>query len=930
MKVRAPMLLLALICVVALYGRSAGLFRGLHASPAYIFHSDSSRQVAELNEFLHNKYFHYAANRTHDGYPYFLNHFDEWILRIAWPAYRATQTFFSPDNPAPPLPDRLSLFFCARSLRVLYGLAVVLLVYATARAMRLGRPAALFASLAVALAPVSIAISHSATGDIGTDLFSSLALLFLARFAKADRKGWLILLGIAIAFTFASKYHGVLVALPAFLYFLPRLNRAPRGPTLASASMIAFAFLFGLAVAMPHLVTAWDRSTHDILAYLAYVKNHRVDEAFLQQSFLSRAWFGITTNTIPVLGALGIVLAVLALAGTAHAAVTLMRGFRSDAEPNPEQRRVAIAFAICMYPWIVIALALAGKRNVQPFHFSFVQIPLALGAAYCVDTAWRQGSSVRRIACGLLVSLALLELGHTANRETYFWKREDSRRIAKIFDADVMRFGMRSEKWPHNSEHVVKKLFLEPSNPSVFRNRPRCIVTDDPEYWASNHVPLCATVPFPNAPYWIFCNGPVFLRNDRLFHVPTREKTLRELVLYTQPARIRMGIRSASHPIDLTINLGGDRQRVRMAPNDQQIVAFEPVRWQHAAPARNVDEDIYRVPLEIHSRAGDAWTSILDDERAALNFRTFGFTDVDTVRERLAHYRSAPDNNPIENAYYVSAEKGYDVTIGADDTTTLDLFPLQTVLGNGAYVLALELTAVREDMVFDVVVADPVTGIELSQTAQQLTVPAGSSGATYRFVKPYAPYRCTVRLRSRSGGGRLVGWSLRPDAQKIETDLQHALVTGKLPEWSARFDSSWKACESGRDAIATFRGTCELLDLQIPDELRPGQTFEITCCVRLEGFPAATLPESAFFVHMIDGNGVVVAVFGWGLANCVYESAAAPRQIHVLSADIVPGTYEIKAGMWNPRLRSRYLAESEALPVDHANRLIKIGRILVK
>ena len=217
------------------------------------------------------------------------------------------------------------------------------------------------------------------------------------------------------------------------------------------------AIVWGAELFAEHLAAASSRLGVSAFALALLLAGAEPEELATVATASARGVDGVAFGD--VIGANAAV-ATLALAVTAHAAVKLMRGLRSGAEPNPEQRRDAITFAICMYPWIVIALALAGKRNVQPFHFSFVQIPLALGAAYCLDTAWRQGSLARRLACGLVVSLALLELGHTASREPYFWKREDSRRIAKIFDTDVMRFGMRSEKWPHDSEHVVKKLFV--------------------------------------------------------------------------------------------------------------------------------------------------------------------------------------------------------------------------------------------------------------------------------------------------------------------------------------------------------------------------------------------------------------------------------------------------------------------------------------
>lgn len=199
---------IALTLIVALYLRSAGLMRGLNEG--FIFHPDVPKQVHALSNYLHGNYIWYVGSRFYDGYPYGLNHVDEWIIRMVYLFIRPIHDHLNIESVRLDHPAGAALYFWVRCLRLIYGMIVVILGLLVSRRLFQSRPAALAAAFLLALAPLSFTVTHFATGDIGVDLFIAAMLAALCAYARNRFGRWLLLAGFFCGCAFACKYQGAL------------------------------------------------------------------------------------------------------------------------------------------------------------------------------------------------------------------------------------------------------------------------------------------------------------------------------------------------------------------------------------------------------------------------------------------------------------------------------------------------------------------------------------------------------------------------------------------------------------------------------------------------------------------------------------------------------------------------------------------------
>ncbi|MDP8218558.1 MAG: hypothetical protein P9M03_07525 [Candidatus Theseobacter exili] len=201
---KARITVLLFILGLAFYCRSAGLMKGLESG--YIIHPDSPKQVEAISFYLKGEYLWYKDILNYDGYPYFMNHIDEWIIR---PSYSIIKWFKKLLDPAANPPERAyNLFFWARMLRCLYGVLLVLLSYIISRKIFSSIYLSFLVTLLSALAPLSITVSHSVTGDIGLDLFTAITILILLTYAS--RRYFLSALSVRnkLRFGFCSQISG--------------------------------------------------------------------------------------------------------------------------------------------------------------------------------------------------------------------------------------------------------------------------------------------------------------------------------------------------------------------------------------------------------------------------------------------------------------------------------------------------------------------------------------------------------------------------------------------------------------------------------------------------------------------------------------------------------------------------------------------------
>src|SRR3954471_701364 len=124
----------------------------------------------------------------------------------------------------------------------LMGVATVALVYDLVR-RRFGRAAGFAGGLALALTPITVAISRHNNPDALLILCSTAALWFVVRAFADGRTRWLVLAGVCVGLGFEAKMAAALLVVPAiaaaWLWVAPRGRRVAVGQLLAGgAAMI--------------------------------------------------------------------------------------------------------------------------------------------------------------------------------------------------------------------------------------------------------------------------------------------------------------------------------------------------------------------------------------------------------------------------------------------------------------------------------------------------------------------------------------------------------------------------------------------------------------------------------------------------------------------------------------------------------------------
>ncbi|MCC5845194.1 MAG: glycosyltransferase family 39 protein [Verrucomicrobia bacterium] len=205
--------------LLAFYFRASGLFHGLDERS--VFHPDTPKQIQNLDEGLRNNHLNYYGNWFYDGYPYGLNRMDEAVIRVTRavvlaPLYRLTH---GQDHSLPP-PSRWRLFYYTRILRLFYGMVIAVLLMTILKRLTGSRLISICALALYAVSPLSISVTHYASGDIGIDLFLAFALFFLTLHTRKPAQRYLFAAGVSVGFAFASKYQGALGAWIVAVYVL--------------------------------------------------------------------------------------------------------------------------------------------------------------------------------------------------------------------------------------------------------------------------------------------------------------------------------------------------------------------------------------------------------------------------------------------------------------------------------------------------------------------------------------------------------------------------------------------------------------------------------------------------------------------------------------------------------------------------------------
>ncbi|OVE73402.1 hypothetical protein BVX94_03930, partial [bacterium B17] len=494
-------------------------------------------------------------------------------------------------------PEISELYYWARTLRVLYGMAVLLICFYAARKVDFSHSLSLLAVALLSLAPVSIAITHSATGDIGVDLFLSAAIFILSFHAGKQSRGLLFAAGFLVGFAFAAKYHGALGCLLIAMYCTFRLclKQVNLKQFIVDGLVTFLGFIISIHIAIPQLVTAGDRTWSDIFKNFTFIKNYNIDSEILEKTALEQAWLGITRNTPYLISNFGPALMLLAAVGAVLITIKLFREAREEKAPQRVDPYTPLLAAVIIFPFLASLISLLGKGKIQAFHFSYTLLPFILAACYCIKRMCSAKNAYFKAAAALLIIMSLAQTLPASLNEHFFWRKDDTEQLAHVFAKNVLH-STPSHISARITAAASRNFDLENFNPSTFRNRDRGVIFASSPFWNKIEAAPAPCVPFPYETDWIFTEGPTFPRNDRMFMIRPGNTDTKHIIMHSKPENITLGIRTGSLPALLEISAGKKKQKTKIEPDSQEILTMEAGKWKHIAPRKaftELDRDIY-------------------------------------------------------------------------------------------------------------------------------------------------------------------------------------------------------------------------------------------------------------------------------------------------------------------------------------------------
>jgi len=908
-------LVLLVILPAGAWLRGTGLFRGLGG--AYVSHPDEPKQVRALQKYLQGDYVWYTGSWYYDGYPYGLNHVDEWILRPVLALTGAAAGALTSSRASGVVPDLATLYYWTRALRLLYGLTVIALTFAAARHLTRSTVWAFLAAALVALAPVSVSVSHYATGDVGVDLFGTAALLCLLLHAARPSVVPVMGAGLATGLAFSCKYHGALFGAAPAAYALCLAIRERRVMTFFEHGVAAgVGLLAGVLLGTPAFLVNPERTAKDIAVNFENIRRYCVSDELLALPVHEQALYGLRTNTLPVLGALGFTLVALAAAGLIASA----RRLRAQPEQNAgTRRRDAAAFAICLFPFLFLLVSLTGKLRVQPFHFSALVPALALAAATLGASPAR---AVRAAALAAVCGALALSAGK-AHNEHFYWRRPDNHLYVRTALDALFTVP------PTGPPASVRDIYVEHSAVPVFRNRHREVPAPGGTFWNRLRAAPGPALPYPVDTHWIFMNGPAFPVNDRVFAIPADRSIVRHLVFRGRPDAVQLVLRSGSYPCRARVALGGDRRVERLDPNEQRVVTLTPRRMRRTRPDHAGCVHAL-VRLDVRTAVGALRVAVPANDREAAFARVHGgaceapppptpdgiATSEIPARLHTARFAGGIPSPPL--LLDAGHPRARCVAVSAE--------PLW--LPAGIYEAEVVIEALEDGATVTPLLADAHHARLHRLEGATAELASGVQTVTARFTKPLAPAHCRLMLRCERGRGRVVRWSLRPDYAAMFEDIRRIRAGKPPPPWCSRFGSAAPPRPPCKPLAARFGGAVKLTALGAAAPPRPGGAPRIFADLALERFPFKDFDEHAVFVHLHDRTGEQVYACDVQLPEAI-AAAAAGRCLPLAPAgDLAPGHYTIRFGIWSARTRKRLAIDAAELSADERHdRYVNAGTL---
>jgi hypothetical protein len=819
----------AALMLIALAVRSVGLFRGVDEIGSY--HPDVAKQMRAVDNYLRGCYIWYVGSLFYDGYPYGLNHVDEWLIRLGWPPARALARFVDPAAQWPERPDMPTLYRICLGLRVLYSmLALSLFLWILAR---IGVPVFLrhLWGFIAATAPLSSTVTHAATGDVGTDLFVIASLACLARARMGDMQARNFLgAGIALGLAFACKYHGVLGAIMPGLF----LSLAPMTWRMRFRLGLWFTagLLIGFVILTPHVLWTTKTTLTNIWLNFHFIKNYNVPKEFLQIPFIVRAREGLIANTPVVIFAIGS--GVLSLAGLA-VFLSILRLVRSRSSET------AWDFALIAMPFISLFLSLIGKPSLQPFHFSFLVLPLILGAA----SVWRKMSLATSILFGALTLWTAVDHVKVQRTEWRFWTREEMRVAGERLSADL------AIPPAHKRDaHKIAVLAVEGRNLPVFRNRPYIMRVAHGDVWSETAHDCIPAIAWRGSPHWIFADLPAFPRETRLLSVLPGEPVQRYVAQKVTETNLLITLMAGPRESEIDLRVDGRRVRARLLPNETRTFSFDAARGD---------------PIDNPRYAGRLHDLRVRARGAPVLARVGPVPHVDPPPDRLAWKARA--------AHFLN---------GANEARE-GVAPLSSfvALTPGRYEIDVSAPADAPPMTLR------VESLLLKHPDRIIRVPFVWDGDVWRaewlhgrdylFAALFVDTATSLEIPFK--------WHIRP----VRAVLESPSIASR--EW--------------RPLASFGRGRWALGNLEMPSRIARGEHLRVRLQIDSDPRGREKLDGFSAFIHLLDAQGRQVFARDIRLYSISsrYSDEALVHDLGQI--DLLPGHYEVRAGIYNLRDKKR-------------------------
>ncbi len=755
-----------ILVFLALYLRMSGLFRDLGGQGAVV-HPDEPKQIFALINFLSNNYVHYYGSRFYDGYPYGLNHLDEYLLRPL--------LFFLDIK----ITSHFQLYYAARLLRVAYGMVTMAIIYKLVYSFVQNKKSALLAMLFLAIAPLSITVTHFATGDIGVDLFTAFCFLFLSFYIdKAQKKRWLFAGGIAVGAAFSAKYNGLLLGMvPGMVLFFELLKDKQLRDFAIKCCVLISGTIIGILIFTPHLLLDFSTTLDNMIINFNFIKNYNVPPEILQKSSIERAILGLKNNSLYIITALGWVACLSSIIGLFISGRQYFLCLHSHKTTTSHKN--ILLLSITLFIFFTLLISLSGKYAVQPFHFSFLQLPIIIVTCSLLSGLNASNSILLRRSSVFISMLIVIEFGHISWKDNFFWRLEDNlfyeqNLPTSIYSADALKTMFKGN---------IRSLYLEPTGTSIFKNLKHFAKGPDSDFWNNIQIAPLPQIPNEIGTDWIFLNGPSFPRNERMLfvHGQTNGTTVKKHIVIPSENNIPLlGLRSGSYATEALINFGAENITVKLEAHQQKTITLEPKKWTVSA-GQGIIKEVRIVPLKISVPHDDIWVTILATEKEAKLFTLFGGGQdaSPSVPERLPEDLGEQYMNALSHIRYMDDSPAQTVKTG-------EKIPMwEFALPAGSYKLTSEIEGLVDESVISIEIEDGKGGLH-HQEMQSFQIKKGLQTIEYNFTKPFVPYQGRLVISAIKGDCIVQTFKLFPDYLKLSNDFDMWRISGVKPEWVSR------------------------------------------------------------------------------------------------------------------------------------------------